>query len=194
MGEEDRDQKGVEEMSELVVRVSFVGFCSPCVWGLSGCRTVCAWSVIVLWSCCAIDQSCSPGRSRADSTSSLSPPSRPIIVNPQHKNGRLEMDYLFSWRSLDDSRLCCVVGEEVEEEEEDVWGLNFVGPLCWVADVDVEEDDDDCCWRGFLFCIEAVAIIEDRWEYLCLCLGNKKNPKIQKIQKMSRSSNSTHEI
>ena len=45
-------QKGVEEMSELVVRVSFVGFCSPCIGGLGGCWTVCAGSII---SCSAVE-------------------------------------------------------------------------------------------------------------------------------------------
>ena len=134
------DQKGVEEMSELVVRVSFVGFCSPCVWGLSGCWTVCAGSTVVLWSCCAIDQGCSPGRSRArSSTTRLPPPGRPTTsVNSPREKKVGEMDYLFSWRSLDGSRLCCVAGDEEEVD------FSFVGAVCGCV-AELEAEEDDCC-------------------------------------------------
>ena len=62
----------------------------------------------------------------------------PSVNSPQEKKGLGRWIYLFSWRSLDDSRLCCVAGDEEEVD------FNFVGAVCWcVADVDV--DVDDCC-------------------------------------------------
>src|SRR5271170_5316584 len=72
-GEGDWDQKCVEEMSELIVRVSFICFCSPCV---GGCWTICA-GICSLWSRGAIDQRCSSGRCCTHSSTSLSSPSRP---------------------------------------------------------------------------------------------------------------------
>src|SRR5271170_3729270 len=71
----DWDQKGVEEMGELIVRVSFISFCSPSVGRLSGCWTICA-GISILWSRRAIDQCRSSGRCYTHSTS-LSPPSWP---------------------------------------------------------------------------------------------------------------------